>query len=91
MKTKALIVSLLFSLCGCTSIQKQLAEAVALAGSVGDVEYSHRGFWKDSDLVISVAPDNTRTLEYDIRAKTPGGPSLRIKVQNIPAATEDEE
>jgi len=91
MKHKLMIVLLLAGLTGCTSLEKQIHQARVMAGQVGDLEYSRKGFWSDSDLVVTVAPDNTRTVEYDVRSKTPGGPSVRIKVRNIPAATKEEE
>lgn len=71
-------------LTGCASIEKQLSDAIAYAGTLGNVEYERTGFWTDSELVIHVEEDNTRTVEYEARTKTPGGPKVRIRVENIP-------
>lgn len=71
-------------LTSCTSVEKQLADAIAFAGTLGDVEYQRTGFWTDSALTVHVEEDNTRTVEYEARVKAPGGPAVRIKVGNIP-------
>ena len=89
MKLKLLItLALGLGLTGCSTMDIQ--ELKELASKVGNVEYHRNGVWTDSDLIITVNEDGTRTVHYNARVKAPGGPGVDITIEDIDVEEEDE-
>ena len=80
---KLIIIPILFLITGCGSMQSQIDEVLQVVSQVGSVEYHRTGIWTDSDLSIHLGEDGLRTAHYNLRTKTPLGPSVSIMVEGI--------
>ncbi len=80
---KLLIIVTALLLTGCSSLEQQVQVVLDTASKVGNVEYHRTGIWTDSDLSIHVGEDGLRTAHYNLRTKTPLGPSVSITVEGI--------
>ena len=80
---KKLIILPILLLTGCASMQSQIDDVLDVVSKVGNVEYHRTGIWTDSDLSIHLGEDGLRTAHYNLRTKTPLGPSVSIMVEGI--------